>query len=128
MRKFLITSFLMLVSVAPALAKSIDVYPVSCDDLWAAVNVTLSNTNNYRVLSIDDAGQKARFVVVGELNPINEKVELKAKGGGCMADATITELGPGNSGWLQFHHRLAQSLAKLQAAKPKSVVTATGQQ
>ena len=53
---------------------------------------------------------------------------MKAKSGGCMADATITELGPGNSGWLQFHHRLAQSLAKLQAAKPKSVVTATGQQ
>jgi hypothetical protein len=44
-----------------------------------------------------------------------------------MADATIDQVGPGNEDWLQFQHRLAKSLAMLQAAKPKLVVTATGQ-
>jgi len=41
LRKLFIMPFLMLVVAAPALAKSRDVYPVSCDDLWAAVKHTL---------------------------------------------------------------------------------------
>jgi hypothetical protein len=127
MLKFLITSFLMLVAVVPALAKPIDVYLVSCNDLWVAVKDTLDNPRNYGVVSFDDVSQRARFVVFGHLTEYTEKVSLKARKGGCMADATIDQVGPGNEDWLQFQHRLAKSLAMLQAAKPKLAVTATGQ-
>lgn len=117
----------MLVAVVPALAKPIDVYLVSCNDLWVAVKDTLDNPRNYGVVSFDDVSQRARFVVFGHLTEYTEKVSLKARKGGCMADATIDQVGPGNEDWLQFQHRLAKSLAMLQAAKPKLVVTATGQ-
>jgi hypothetical protein len=129
MLKCLITSFFMLALTAPALAKSIDVYPVSCNDLWAAVKDTLSKPDNYGVSSIDDVGQRASFVVVGRYTTYSQKVKLAARNGGCMADATINQIGPENSDWRQFQHRVAKSLAKLQAAKPKPkpAETSTGQ-
>jgi hypothetical protein len=128
MFKSLIASFFMLVSVAPALATPIFVYPVSCGDLWPAVHDTLDNQDNYGVLSMDESRLKAYFIVVGARGNYTQKVELKARNGGCEADADIIELGPDNADWRQFQHRLRKSLAKLQAAKPKSEVTATGQQ
>lgn len=128
MFKFLITSFFMLVSVAPALATPVYVYPVSCGDLWPAVHDTLGNQDNYGILSMDDLRLKANFIVVGARGHYTQKVELKARNGGCAADADIIELGPDNADWRQFQHRLRKSLAKLQAAKLKLEVTATGQQ
>ncbi len=117
----------MLVVAAPALAKPNDVYPVSCNDLWAAVKDTLDNPRNYGVISMDDAGQRASFVVVGNLTQYADKVALAAKDGGCAMKATILEVGSDNGDWRLFHHRLTQSLAKLQAAKPKPAATVTGQ-
>ena len=67
MLKFFIASFFMLVLAAPVRAESKNVYPVSCNELWAAVHDTLDNPRNYGILSMNDAEQKARFVVVGNL-------------------------------------------------------------
>jgi hypothetical protein len=119
MHKFLITPFFLLVVSAPAFAKSGDVYPVSCGDLWAAVHDTLDDPRNYAILSMNDVEQKASFIVVGNLTAYTDKVALTAKDGGCAMKATILEVGTASSDWSQFHHRLAKSLAKLQAAKPK---------
>jgi hypothetical protein len=127
MLKFLIASFLLLVVAAPAWAKSRDVYPVSCNDLWAAVHDTLDNPRNYGIVSINDSEQKARFVVVGNLTAYTDKVALTAKEGGCSLNAAFLEVGPDNSDWLQFHHRIEKSLAKLQAAKPKPTSISAGQ-
>ena len=127
MLKFLITSFFMLVVAAPALAKPRDVYPVSCNDLWAAVKDTLDNPRNYGIMSMNDVEQKASFIVVGNLTAYTDKVALTAKDAGCAMKVTILEIGPDNPDWRQFHHRVERSLAKLQAAKPKAAVTATGQ-
>jgi hypothetical protein len=55
-------------------------------------------------------------------------VALTATKDGCLAKAAISEIGPDNINWRQFHHRLAKSLAKLQAAKPKPAEKAAGQQ
>ncbi len=128
MCKVLITSFFLIVVTAPALAKPGNVYPVSCDDLWTAVKNTLDDPHNYGILSVDDAGLRASFVVVGNLTTYTDKVALTAKDGGCAMKATILEVGAANSDWLQFHHRLARSLAKLQAAKPKPALVEMGQQ
>jgi hypothetical protein len=127
MLKFLVSSFLMLVFTIPALAKPIDVYPVTCKDLWVAVKDTLENQSNYAVISEDEAGLRARFIVVGVLTQYTERVALIAKNGGCQANATILEVGSDNGDWRQFQHRLAKSLTKLQAAKPKPAASAAGQ-
>jgi hypothetical protein len=127
MRKFLILSVFFLVVVAPAVAKSADAYPVSCNDLWAAVTDTLSNPHNYGILSKNDLDLKASFTVIGNLNPYTDRVALTAKDGGCTIKTTILEVGSDNTDWLQFHRRIAQSLAKLQAAKSKPESTAKGQ-
>jgi hypothetical protein len=126
MRKFLVTSFFLLVVAAPSLAKPRDVYPVSCDDLWAAVKLTLNNQSNYSVLSMDDLGQRAAFTVVGELTAYTDRVALRVQDSACAMNATIDQVGADNVDWRQFHHRLAQALAKLQAAKPKLPMTGAG--
>ncbi|MGP8173877.1 MAG: hypothetical protein ACLP7O_04940 [Terracidiphilus sp.] len=128
MFKFLVTSFFVLIVAAPALAKPTDVYPVSCNDLWVAVKDTLENPSNYTVISMDDLAQRSTFVVVGDLTQYTQKVALTATKDGCLAKAAISEIGPDNINWRQFHHRLAKSLAKLQAAKPKPAEKAAGQQ
>jgi len=128
MLMILITSFFMLISVAPALAAPVYVYPVSCGDLWPAVLDTLDNQNNYGIISMDDLRLKAYFVIVGARGSYTQNVKLKARNGGCAADANIIELGPDNVDWCQFQHRLRKSLEKLQAAKLKLKETAPGQQ
>jgi len=126
MLKYLVASFLMLAVAAPALAKRPDVYPVSCNDLWAAVHDTLDNPSNYATISMDDIRQRAQFVVIGARGHYTQKVELKARDGGCLANATVQQMGSDNADWRQFHHRLAQSATKLQAAKPKPAAMVTG--
>lgn len=107
---------------ASALAKSPEVDPVSCDDLWVAVKATLDDTSNYRVMWENEIGQKASFVVVGALIQYSQKVALTEKGGGSMARAAIIEVGPDNADWRQFHHRVAESLAKLRVPKANPMV------
>jgi hypothetical protein len=109
----------MLVATAPAVAKPSNLYPVSCSVLWAAVKGTLENPHNYVVVSSDDLRLRTSFVVVGNLTQYTDKVALTAADGGCALKATILEVGSFDGDWLQFHHRLDRSLAKLQAAKPK---------
>jgi hypothetical protein len=128
MFKFLITSFLMLVVAAPALAKSSDVYPVSCADLWAAVKDTLHSQRDYGILSMNEVEQKASFTIVGSLTVYTDRIALMPKDGGCAMKATFIQEGPDDSDWLQFHHRLERSLTKLQAAKPKPASTSQGEE
>ena len=128
MRKLFIVAFLMLVVTAPALAKSRDVYPVSCDDLWGAVKHTLESPRDYGIVSMSDVGQKASFTIIGNLTLYTDRVALMAKDGGCAMKATFLQEGADDSDWRQFHHRLERSLARLQAAKPKPAVTSPGQE
>jgi len=127
MRKLLIASFVILVFAAPALAKPRDVYPVSCDDLWAAVKDTLTNPHDYGIMSMSDFDQRAQFVVVGNVTTYLDSVALMAAGDGCAMKVTISEVGADNADWRQFHNRIAKSLARRQAAKPKPAVGSTGQ-
>jgi hypothetical protein len=121
---------LLLVFCVPTYAKSksLDpvkgVYPVSCDDLWAAVKDTLGNKSNYALSSVNDLELHASFIVVGDLILYTDRVTLFPKEGGCTIKAEIGEVGAENTNWREFHKRLGKSLARLQAAKatgaPKS--------
>jgi hypothetical protein len=121
--KFFVASLFALVIAVPALAKSKDVYPVSCDDLWAAVKDSLQSPRDYAILSTNEVEQKASFTIIGNLVVFTQKVALTARDGGCAMKATFIQIGPDDSDWRQFHHHLERSLAKLQAAKPKPAVT-----
>jgi hypothetical protein len=128
MLRFLIASFFMLVVTVPSLAKSRDVYPLSCADLWAAVKDSLESPRDYAILSMNDVQQKTSFTIIGSLTLYTDKIALTAKDGGCAMKATFLQEGPDDSDWRQFLHRLERSLAKLQAAKPKPAATSTGQE
>jgi hypothetical protein len=118
MPKTLIVVFFALVFSTPTFAKSHDVFPMSCDDLWTAVKDTLGNPNDYNVIAVDEAAQKASFVVVGETTPYRDMVALAAKGGECSMKLTVLQVGPDNSDERGFRKRLAKSLARLQAGAP----------
>lgn len=108
------------------MAKPADVYPVTCNDLWVSVKDTLDNHRNYGVTWIDDLNHKASFVVVGNLTQYTDRVALVGNDGSCEMKSTFLEVGSDNTDWRQFHHRLAQSLAKFEAAKPKQTETGSG--
>lgn len=107
----------VLLLAAPALAKPRDVYPVSCEDMWSAVNITLSDSGNYRVVAIDDLNKRASFIVVGYLTTFTDKVALTALDSGCQMKLMVTQIGSDNSDERGFRKRLVKSLAKVQAAK-----------
>lgn len=70
---------------------------------------------------MNDAEHKATFIVIGGWVLYSDRVALKLRDGGCRVNATILKDGADNPDWRQFHHRVARSLAKLQAAKVKPV-------
>lgn len=118
MHKTLVVILVVFLSSVPAVAKSHDIYPVSCDVLWAAVGDTLGNANDYSIIAIDEAGQKASFVVIGETTPYRNMIALTAQDNGCAMKLTILQVGPDNSDERAFRKRLAKSLVKVEAAKP----------
>jgi hypothetical protein len=118
MKAFVAVLFVLTFSM-PASAKTREVYPVSCKDLWTAVMDTLSDHRNYGIMSADDDRQKASFVVVGTLVVYTHKVALAARDNGCEMTAEILQVGADDTEWRQFHKRVGRSLASLQAAKPK---------
>lgn len=121
MRKTLVVISLAFLTSIPAFARPHDVYPVSCNLLWSAIENVLENPGDYRVLTMDEAQQKASFVVVGDLTAYKDTVALMARGDGCMMTLKISQVGSDDSDERGFRKRLAKSLAKLQAgakAKP----------
>ncbi len=127
MHKALAVILLVFFSV-PVFAKPHDLYPVSCDVLWAAVKDTLGNQNDFSVIAVDETGQKASFVVVGETTPYRDMVALVARDNQCAMKLTMLQVGPDNSDERVFRKRLGKSLVKVQAATPAKPTRALGQE
>ena len=127
MSKCIVALMFLLTVASPALAKPADLYPVSCNELWASVKDTLQNPRNYGITSVDDLNRRALFVVVGNLTQYTDRVALTGSNSSCEIKSTFLEVGADNSDWRQFHHRLAQSLAKSQTAKAKPAETGAAQ-
>ena len=115
--KIFVSVLFMLLMAVPATAKPRDVFPVSCEDLWSAVNVTLSDQGNYRVASMDDLHMRASFIVVGNLTTYTDRVALTPFETGCQIKMAITQVGSDDSDTRGFRKRLAKSLVKVEAAK-----------
>jgi len=125
-------ALLVLIVAVPAFAKSKEihavkgVYPVSCDDLWAAVKDTIHNHNNYGLSSVNDLDLSASFVVVGDSFVYDDKVALIQKGNGCEMKTDIGDIGAENTNYRQFRSRVERSLGRLQAAKATTAPTRPG--
>jgi len=115
MRSYLVL-LLAFLSSATAYAEPHDVYPVSCDVLWAAVNLTLSKPGDYGVMGIDDLNRRASFVVVGDLAAYRDTVSVSPLGNGCAMKLAMFQDGPDDSNARGFRKRLKKSLMKVQAA------------
>jgi hypothetical protein len=114
----------VLVSSVPTFASSRGVYPVSCNALWEAIKVTLSNTKDYSLLGISDSAHSAAFLVVGELTQHTDRVvELIAKDSGCVMRLAFVEIGPADDNERGFRKRVKKSLAKMEAAKAAAMPT-----
>ncbi len=123
MRVVLIT-ILLLASSIPTFASSRGVYPVSCDVLWDAIKVTLSNARDYSLLGISDSAQSAAFLVVGELTQHTDRVTgLVAKDSGCAMKLAFVEIGPADDSERGFRKRVKKSLARIETAKPAALPT-----
>jgi hypothetical protein len=118
MRKAFLAAVLVLFFSVPALAKSKDDYPVSCDVLWTAVKGALSNPGNYSLLGISDSGQNAAFLVVGERPAHTDRVALTTKDTGCSLKLDFVQIGSDDSNERIFRKQVTKSLQKIQAAKP----------
>ena len=126
MGKTLIVSLFAFFSSVPALAKPHDVYPVSCDVLWAAVVDVLGNPRDYGLVGMSDSRQTATFIVVGEATQYADTVALTGQGDGCAMNLKMSQVGADNSDERGFRKRLGKSLAKLQAARPAKPSPAPG--
>ncbi|HUH64537.1 MAG TPA: hypothetical protein VLZ50_16135 [Terracidiphilus sp.] len=126
MRKIWIVMCIVFFLSIPAFAKSRDVYPVSCNLLWTAIEDVLGNPGNYRILAINEAEQKTSFLVVGNLTAYTDTVALTERGDGCAMTLKISQVGPDDSDERGFRKRLAKSLARLQAGKAAQPTPAPG--
>jgi hypothetical protein len=116
--KAVLAALMMLVVSVPAQARPRDVYPVSCDVLWTAIKVTLSNVDNYTTLAISDTAQNAAFLVVGEMTPHTDRVALLSNDIGCAMKLAFLQIGPDNANERGFRKRVMKALAKIEAEIP----------
>jgi len=125
MLKYAVAILISLAIAAPAFAKSHEEsYPVACSDLWAAVKDTLSNQQNYNVVSTDDAHMTASYkpkhsvhlTLAGAALQRTNGVTLSAEGAGCSMRVKSNYSGFEHSDSGDFKKRVEESLAKLKAA------------
>ncbi|MGA7651360.1 MAG: hypothetical protein WBW68_02780 [Terracidiphilus sp.] len=102
------------------------VYPVSCDDLWAAVKITVQNHENYGLSSVNDLDLRASFIVIGDRFLYEDKVALFERNGGCEMKMDIGDIGAENTNFRQFRSRVERSLDKQESAKAKEPPRAPG--
>lgn len=118
MTKPFIAALILLSISIPAFAKpNQDIYPVSCNELWAAVKDTLGNPGNYGVLVMDDSEQTASFTVTGATRVLINSVALIDRDNGCEMQLKAKDTGFGIGDEAAFRKRLNRSLAKLKSAK-----------
>ncbi len=115
-----IVAFLLLVLAMPAYAKThIDEFNIPCGSLWPAIKDTLSNSDKFVVVNLNDADRTASFSAGGHytVSRINS-VALIAQGNHCEMQTQTSVEGWGLNDAGDFKKQVKQSLAKLQSNPP----------
>jgi len=120
MRVFL-TVILTLAVPGTALAKTYKTtYPNACSEVWVAVKDTLSNTENYNVVSSDDVQMTATYqpkhsvhvTITGAALQRRNHVTLVTKGTGCEMQVVSNYSGFEHNDREDFKTRVDEALAK----------------
>ena len=119
---------LLLSSVPAALAASHETsYSSSCNELWPAVKEVISNPENYKMVSSDDAKwtafydvkHKVHLSISGAVAQKTNQVTLVAQGTGCQMQVNSSFSGLTHDDQGDFVKRVNEALAKQPAvAKP----------
>jgi hypothetical protein len=124
MTRFVLLSFVLVLTI-PAFAKSHNPkQPVACTDLWPAVTATLANEKNYKVVAMDSDEMKADFIVTGSLYPAMNLVQLKEKKRGCDLELRVGFTGADDEA--AFRTRVSRAFKVLTAAKASAAQTNSG--
>ncbi len=124
-RFLVVTLFLLL--VLPALGKSHEsTYSNPCSELWPAVKEVISNPENYKMVSTDDAKwtafydvkHKVHLSVSGAVAQQTNQVTLVEHGTGCQMQVVSSFSGLTHDDQGDFKKRVDEALAKPGAAKP----------
>ena len=123
--RLVVVALMALVLALPAFGKTYkSTYPVTCGEVWSAVKDTLSNPENYDVVSSDDAKMSAAYDVKhsthvnisGALLQRQNHVTLVPKGAGCEMQVVSNYSGWEHNDQGDFKKRVDDSLGKLKAA------------
>ena len=116
---------LLLPSVPAALAASHETsYSNSCNELWPAVKEVISNPENYKMVSSDDAKwtafydvkHKVHLSISGAVAQKTNQVTLVAQGAGCQMQVNSSFSGLTHDDQGDFVKRVNEALAKQPAA------------
>ncbi len=127
MMRSLAVALIALTIALPAFGKTHkDTYPMPCNELWPAVQDTLSNPDNYAIQNKNDALMTASYnvkhaahvTITGALTQRTNQVTLVSKGTGCEMQVISNYSGFEHNDSGDFKTRVDQSLAKLKGAAP----------
>jgi len=117
MKKCLLMAFLTVVAVVPLLAKvHKDSYPMSCGELWNAVQDTVKNSGYYTPIVLDEAQMTAAFNISGAIHSRTISAHLEPQGSSCEMQTQTSFSGLMQNDAGDFKSRVEQSLAKLKAS------------
>ena len=125
--KLVVVAFLSLVLALPAFGKTYkSTYPVSCSDVWGAVQDTLANPENYTIVDSDDTKMTASYEVKhsahvnvsGAILQRTNHVTLVPKGEACEMQVVSNYSGWEHNDKGDFKKRVDDSLANRKAATP----------
>jgi len=122
---FVVVALISLALALPAMAKTHkNTYPIPCSEVWPAVKDTLSNPENYSVVTSDDAIMNASYnvkhaahvTVTGAVLQRTNHVTLISKGGECEMQVVSNYSGFEHNDSGDFKERVEASMTKLKAA------------
>ena len=125
--KFLTLALLLSSALAAPAASHETNYSNSCSELWPAVKDVISNSENYKMVSTDDAKwtafydvkHKVHLSISGAVAQKTNQVTLVTQGTGCTMQVNSSFSGLTHDDQGDFVKRVNDALAKQQeAAKP----------
>jgi hypothetical protein len=131
-------AFILICLALPALGKTYkNTYPVACTEIWPAVQIVLSNPDNYNVTGSDDAKMTADYDVKhsahvnvsGALLQRKNHVTLLPKGTGCEMQVVSNYNGWEHNDQGDFKTRVDEAMTNSKPAipaKPAEPMAAAG--
>lgn len=119
MMRLMVVALVSLTVAAPAFAKTHNsAYPVSCGEVWGAVQDTIKNSGGYSLVVADNTQMTASYTINGAIRHRENSVHLEPQGTNCEMQVQSSYSGMAHDDAGDFKNRVDQSLAKLKGSPP----------